>query len=247
MPWSVCDVVDDPTRLDLHMQAQPDDRSCGPTCLQAVYRYFGLERSLPELIDEIPQLQTGGMLAVQLGCHALRSGFAATVHTYNLQLFDPTWLSRPDIDLAAKLTAQDERKADDGRLGAATEQYLTFLRLGGRVVHDVLEPALIDGFLRAGRPILTGLSSTYLYWAPREIATEDRPDDVVGEPVGHFVVLSGYDPRRELVTVADPWPNPHAPDQLHTVDLYRVLSAILLGVLTYDANLLVIEPREDET
>ena len=31
-----------PTReLDLDILAQPDDETCGPTCLHAVYRYFG--------------------------------------------------------------------------------------------------------------------------------------------------------------------------------------------------------------
>jgi len=38
-------------------------------------------------------------------------------------------------------------------------------------------------------------------------------------------------------------PNPVAPTQLYPVNIDRVIGAILLGVLTYDANLLVIHPR----
>ena len=30
------------------MLAQPDDTTCGPTCLQAVYRYWGKKAGLPE-------------------------------------------------------------------------------------------------------------------------------------------------------------------------------------------------------
>jgi hypothetical protein len=236
-----------PIRLPLQMQAQPDDRSCGPTCLQAVYRFFGRDEPLDQLIDEIPQLETGGTLAVQLGCHALRRGFAATIYTYNLQLFDPTWQHLSTKTLAERLTAQVEFKRDDGRLAHATAQYLEFLELGGQVTHEVLAPELLTRLLRAGQPILTGLSATYLYGAAREISAEDRPDDIRGEPVGHFVVLSGYDPIRRLVTVADPWPEPTMDGQLRVVPLQRVLSSILLGVLTYDANLLVLQPGSPST
>ena len=31
---------------DLEIQAQPDDLTCGPTCLHAVYRYFGDDVSI---------------------------------------------------------------------------------------------------------------------------------------------------------------------------------------------------------
>ena len=46
--------------------------------------------------------------------------------------------------------------------------------------------------------------------------------------------------------VADPLlPNPVASEQLYEINIDRVICAILLGVLTYDANLLIIQPRKD--
>ena len=228
--------------LSLRMQAQPDDRSCGPTCLQAVYDYYGRHERLDELIAGIPQLESGGTLAVQLGCDALRRGFVATIYTYNLQLFDPTWFLQA-TDVAARLREQAERKPDDGRLRVATERYLEFLAVGGTIRDDVLSPRLIAGFLGAGTPILTGLSATYLHETAREIPETDRPDDILGVPTGHFVVLCGYDETEETITVADPWPMVGHPDQTYVRPLHRVIAAILLGVLTYDANLLIIEPR----
>ena len=235
---------DSPVFLPLQMAAQPDDRSCGPTCLQAVYRFFGREVPLGPLIDDIDQLGTGGTLAVQLGVHALRNGFDATIYTYNLQLFDPTWFLDGSVDLSVRLAAQARHKASDERLDFATSAYLEFLSLGGKVTHAVLQPSLIEERLREGLPILTGLSSTYLYEASREIPELDRADDVRGEPVGHFVVLCGYDSSEQSVTLADPWPLPDHEGHLHVRPLYRVLSSILLGVLTYDANLLVLRPRD---
>lgn len=229
--------------LPFEIQPQPDDRSCGPTCLQAVYRYFGKEVELGALIDDIPQLETGGTLAVQLGAHALSQGFGALILTYNLQLFDPTWFAKPGVDLAERLRKQAANKNDDGRLKLATEQYLEFLGRGGEVQHEVLNSALIRRFLRAGLPVLTGLSSTYLYQAARERPHDDKADDTGGEPVGHFVVLCGENAEERTVMVADPWPEPAVKGLVHTHRFDRVMCSILLGVLTYDANLLILFPK----
>ena len=57
--------------LELEIQSQPNDSSCGPTCLAAVYRYWEDPVDLPLLISQVGQLVSGGTLAVQLGCHAL--------------------------------------------------------------------------------------------------------------------------------------------------------------------------------
>jgi hypothetical protein len=48
-----------------------------------------------------------------------------------------------------------------------------------------------------------------------------------------------------MVRVADPYlPNPLAPkDHYYAIGVDRVLCAILLGALTYDANLMVLKPN----
>jgi hypothetical protein len=126
----------------------------------------------------------------------------------------------------------------------ATHAYLDFLSLGGRLRFKELTPGLIRGFLEAGRPLLTGLSATYLYGCPRELGEHRLVyDDVRGSPTGHFVVLSGYDSETHEVLVADPLrENPRFQPHYYRVGIQRVIGAILLGVLTYDANFLVVEP-----
>ena len=58
------------------------------------------------------------------------------------------------------------------------------------------------------------------------------------------MVLKGYSRRRHRVRVADPYErNPLAPGREYQVPMDRLLNAILLGVLTYDGNLLIIRPR----
>lgn len=229
-------------KLSFEIAAQPNDVTCGPTCLQAVYRYHGVEVSLERIIERIPMLEGGGTLGVTLGIDALANGFQATLYTYNLLLFDPTWADLPAAELTDRLEAQARAK-EDAKLRAATRHYVDFITQGGRVVFEDLSPQLIRGFLDRSLPILTGLSATYLYRTAREYGPDDDFDDIRGEPSGHFVVICGYDLESERVLIADPHgPNPISDKRLYDVSLDRVVAAILLGIITYDANLLILEP-----
>ncbi|GIW71779.1 MAG: hypothetical protein KatS3mg102_1321 [Planctomycetota bacterium] len=230
------------TRLQLEILRQPDETTCGPTCLHAIYRYYGLELPLAQLIEEVHRLEDGGTLAVFLACHALERGFRATIYTYNLQIFDPTWFRPGAPPLAERLERQLAYKSDP-KFQLATRGYLEYLRRGGRVAFEDLSPRLIRRYLDRRVPILTGLSATYLYRSMREYGPDNEEDDLRGEPQGHFVVLCGYDRPSRTVLVADPWlPNPLSTDHLYEIPIERVVGAILLGILTYDANLLILEP-----
>ena len=230
------------TRLHFEILPQPDDFTCGPTCLHAVYSYYDHPLPLGQVIREVPRLKEGGTLGVLLGCHALRQGFAARIYTYDLQVFDPTWFAPGAESLTAKLAAQAAAK-DKPKLREATNAYLEFLAAGGEIRMEDLTTGLIRRYLKREAPILTGLSATYLYRTAREYGPKSDADDVRGLPAGHFVVLCGYDPPSRGVLVADPlMPNPMAPGQNYVLGVDRVLCAILLGTLTYDANLLIIQP-----
>ena len=229
-------------RLRLDMLAQPDDSTCGPTCLQAIYNYYSDRVPLPRLVRQIPSLEEGGTLAVNLACHALRRGYRATIYTYNLTLFDPTWFLPGGTDIAARLRAQAAVKRSK-KLGVATAAYLDFLALGGELRFEDLTGALLRRYLGRGYPVLTGLSATYLYRSARERGASMDFDDIGGQPSGHFVVLCGYDREARSVLVADPLlPNPVAATNQYMVNSNRLLCSILLGILTYDDNLLIIRP-----
>ncbi len=232
-----------PHALDLEILRQPDDATCGPTCLHAVYRYFGDEISLDEVIAGVRTLETGGTLAVELANHALRRGYGARIITYNLAVFDPSWFRAKAPDLASRLREQARLKPDP-KLSGATEAYLEFLALGGRLTMEDLSPALLRRWLEQERPILTGLSATFLYRSPREVGIDElHDDDLRGHPTGHFVVLCGWDEAGPLVRVADPFGDrPEFPERISWIPVERVINAVLLGVLTYDGNLLLLEP-----
>jgi hypothetical protein len=231
------------TRITLEMLPQPCETTCGPTCLHAVYRFYEDDISLPRVIAEVESLEDGGTLDVLLACHALRRGYRATITTYNLEVFDPTWFRPVTADLRAKLRLQAKAKKKK-KLAFATRAYLEFLDLGGRLQFKDLTAGLLRTSLKQGKPILCGLSATYLYRCAREIGPQQDYDDVRGFPSGHFVVLSGYDMVQRTVLVTDPLlQNPMDKGHYYEVGIDRLICSILLGVLTYDANLLVIEPK----
>ncbi len=227
--------------LAVEILPQPDETTCGPTCLHAIYRFWGEDEALGSVIQRNRRLEHGGTFAVFLACDALKKGYSATIYTYNLTVFDPTWFTG-ELDIAERLQMQRGVKSDY-RLQHATEGYIEFLDRGGRLRFVDLTSDLIHGVLRQRRPILTGLSATYLYRAARGYGPEDVPDDVRGLPVGHFVVIAGYNALRRSVLVVDPYhPTPYGPSHYYWISVDRVVGAILLGIVTHDANLLVIHP-----
>ncbi len=235
------------TTLDFKILPQPTETTCGPTCLHGVYQFFDDPVSLPSIISEISHLEDGGTLAVNLGCDALKRGYQAKIFTYNVDMFDPSWFNSDASQLPKFIEAQKLVK-DHPKLQLASDAYLEYFRLGGEVLFEDLTPKLIRRYLERGVPILTGLSATYLYQSAREIGATNLPDPIAGEPTGHFVVIAGIDREKKCLLVADPFnANPFATGNYYWVEIHRVISSILLGILTYDANLLIIEPGQKKT
>lgn len=236
--------------LDVKINTQPDDETCGPTCLHAIYRFHGDSISLEEVIKGVSRLRNGGTLAALLGIHALKRKYQALIYVYNLDLFDPSWfhpnaLSKEELILRLK---NQLRYKKTKRMKEATEAFVDFLKLGGELVFRDLNASMLKEHFDEKVPILAGLSATYLYQSPRERDIGKgrmQFDDLRGEPSGHFVVLSGYDEQNRRIVVADPHKqNPLSSDNYYRVNSGRLMSAIMLGALTFDANLLVIQPKK---
>ena len=229
--------------INIEVLGQPDDATCGPTALHSVYRYYKDDIPLEQVIREVHKFEDGGTLAVWLGAHALARGYEALVYTCNLQLLDPSWFSTPNVDIVQKLQEQLEYKHDD-KLVRTSLAFIDFIQKGGKLRLEDVTRELLRRWLSRGYPILTGLSSTFLYRSSREVPPNQVFDDVKGIPAGHFVVLCGYDRSNKTVTVADPLTqNPYSSSRKYNAYIDRVICSILLGVLTYDANFLIIKPR----
>ena len=231
---------------DFEILVQPDDITCGPTCLQAVYNYFGDNIPLPTVISETSRWSDGGTLAVILGNHALKKGYKATLYTYNLMVFDPTWFNYDNNRMIDLLEQQMEVKHSP-KLHFASNAYMRFLKNGGEILFEELDKKLLIKYLEQKIPVLTGLSATYLYGTPREIPETNEYDPIRGKPSGHFVVINGYDEAQRQFLIADPLkPNPMAKTQNYMVNADRLINSIMLGIVTYDANILIIQPKINE-
>lgn len=229
--------------LNFDIKAQPDEVTCGPTCLHALYQYYDDAVSLKQVIREVKSLKTGGTLAVMMGNHALARGYRASIYTYNLNVFDPTWFRLSSRKIVQNLRKQMAYKSKRRKLQAASRAYIKFLEGGGKLIYDELDDTLIKGYLKKSIPILAGLSATYLYGTEREISVSNKYDSVRGEPVGHFAIINGYDQNSNNVYLADPMnPNP-LKSQYYSVTFDRLINSIMLGIVTYDANLLIIQPK----
>lgn len=232
--------------IPIKMMSQPNDVTCGPTCLHSIYSWLGDDISLEQVISEVTYLELGGTLAVLLGTHALKRGYDVKIYSYNLRVFDPTWFTGQKTDILAKLNAQLYFKHDP-KLKAAIGCYIQFLEQGGEILLKNLTPALLKFWFSRQTPIISGLCYTYLYESMREYTTDGSDmisDDVRGYPGGHFVVLSGYDEEHKHVVVADPYKkNPISGDNYYSVDVHRLINSIMLGILTYDSNLLIIQKK----
>ncbi|MDX5436347.1 MAG: peptidase-C39 like family protein [Pontibacter sp.] len=236
--------------IPIKIHTQPDDSTCGPTSLHAVYRYFKDLIQLSEVIKEVPSLDEGGTLEVLLACHALKRGYRARIYTYNLFIFDPTWIGLSNEEIIVKLEEQLKYKKGS-KFNRATQAYIEFLRLGGELRCRDLTKQLLRDYFEQGIPLLTGLSATYLYQSAREFGDENGEsvyDDVRGFPMGHFVVLCGFGEEQKSIVVADPYrENPYFKDNYYEVKATHLINSIMLGMATYDANLLAIQPPNQET
>src|SRR5688572_6663959 len=195
--------------LNFDIQAQPDEVTCGPTCLHAMYGYYSDKISLKQVIGEVKSLKGGGTLDVMLGNHALRRGYKATIFTYNWNVFDPSWGKLSSRKMMEMLRQQMRHKFRRRKLQIASKAYIRFLEAGGKVCFDELGEDLVKKYLQKQVPVLAGLSATHLYSTPREIAETNKYHSTKGYPVGHFVIINGYDDRTKCAYIADPMnPNP---------------------------------------
>ncbi|MFY7927895.1 MAG: cysteine peptidase family C39 domain-containing protein, partial [Oligoflexus sp.] len=179
---------------------QPDDVTCGPTCLHSIYQYYNDRTALEQVIREVPMLETGGTYASRLGTHALKRGYQSEIWSFNVNMFDPSWFGLPADQMFEKLKLQRQAKKHR-KLRTASDGYMEFLKNGGILRFEDLTPELLVSCLREGKPVIAGLSATYLYKSMREDPKTCEHNDVKGYPSGHFVVLTGIDTEARTVQI----------------------------------------------
>lgn len=231
--------------------------SCGPTCLAQVLAGYGDARPLGELLDRVHRNPDGGTQAVHLGQLALDLGYRARLYPLGVQVFDPTWWELEDPEIVGKLEAR-AAGLPAGPRRAEVAAWHRFMVAGGYIAFQEPTAGLLVRVLAQGRPLICGLSATWLYREARTNPRTNRDDDVHGEPQGHFVTVTGYtggglhfhiaDPSDDAVPfhgdpepAGEPSPLPPARGR-YPLRAERLIHAILLGDGTRDAVLLEVWP-----
>ncbi|MCB9061294.1 MAG: C39 family peptidase [Halobacteriovoraceae bacterium] len=227
------------------MKNQPDYTTCGPTSLHAVYSFYNDKIGLEQIVDDINQFdQGGGTLAVILGKHAIKRGYHATMFCFNIKVFDPSWFEKGNDFIRKCINKSiDTGKMSEKRLFTLKE-YEEYLRFGGDLKFRDLSQELLKSVLDTKVPILTGLSSTWLYRDKREDPIKNEYDDILGSPAGHFVIIDGYENNGQF-SICDPYQkNPINSTNHYLINGDRLINSILLGISSYDGNLLIIEKKK---
>lgn len=218
------------------------DKDSGPTCLAQIYRLHGFERSRATVIERTRRAPDGRILAPHLGLTALEDGLGCEIYSCNLRVFDPTWRDFPDAELAQKLRARREAVDGDSSLQELIGAYIEFIEAGGDVQYHEPTRELITGLLHEGLPVIARINATYLYGTPREFGGEY--EDVRGEAVLRYVVVSGYFPKSGRFIVHDS--SPRVPARRlgrYSARWDRFISATLADVTADGPVLLAVRPR----
>ena len=227
----------------IDMFSQPTETTCGPTCLHGIYKHLGLATAQSQVIQEMKYIAGGGTLGVHLAMDALKRGFDVAVYTHNLKVFDPSWFQLSQRQVADKLMVQS-RSQKDLKTTEASFYYANFLKKGGKILFKDLDANFLYQSLQDNGPLICGLSSTYLYMSKRELDINNEYDDIYGEPQGHFVILNGMSADLQTVSVTDPYEqNPISPARKYQISTSHFINSILIGVITYDANILIIRKK----
>ena len=218
--------------FDLEVSAQPDDSTCGPTCLHGVYRYYGLDRSARA--GDPRRAEPGGRRHARRPAGNRRAAARLRRHALHLQ---PARV-RSDVGCAGAAGARPQARAaprGQGRPPAPSgHRRLPALPGAGRA-HPLRGPDA-----RAPAPLPEGEGADP-DGAQRDLPLPRlardrgrRPARVRRRPRRPAGALRGALRLRPGPTARCRWPIPSDPTPVReptttTCDLHRLLNAILLG------------------
>ena len=133
------------------------------------------------------------------------------------------------------------------RFLAVADAYIKYLEAGGEISFDDMSTGLLAKHLNENLPVLCGLCATYLYDCAREVFENGQAhfDDIKGELTGHFVVAYHIN-SSGFLQIADPYhANPLASNKYYEVPVQKFINAVHLGIVSYDANILIIKNEKN--
>jgi ABC-type bacteriocin/lantibiotic exporter with double-glycine peptidase domain len=220
-------------------------------CVQAsasqILSHYGITKSIDEVKKEVPVYisSDGKPLGSSLGhiaTYFIQLGFTTTLHTVDIEIFDPSW---KNLDNSAVIQKLKERRKylrharyEEAALDLVVSGYVLFLEKGGKITFPIVDEAYLYTLLQKG-PIYTILSYNFLNQVSKYAFNSDvKPiqDSIMGIPTTHAVVISGYKQGKFEITDPD-----YEFGGKKLLEAGQVIGAFYLAETDFDPLLITLE------
>ncbi len=191
-------------KYDIPLQIQSSSSNCVQTSTSQFLGFYGIDVSPDEIEKVVPVRFTEdgkplGTLFADIGSWLRQTTkLAVTMHTFDSQIIDRSWLNLSQHDLLAEVLKMKEHGVSTARTPYAPfhiEAYASFLRAGGELNIAKCTNTLLQGLLAKG-PVLAIISFNYMYDYPRSSYDPNLKqyvlDPINGKVIEHAIVLTGY-------------------------------------------------------
>ncbi len=152
-----------------------------------------------------------GSLSQELATWAISLGYEVTIHSFDVQITDMSWIGMDEQMLLERLKAVEEIR-NVPNLGKESSKryvrsYVNFIKNGGKLI--IAQYPTIDKIVELLQisPLFVNVCAHTLYGIGRLSYLEpgkNKPDDVNGKITTHSIVVHEYDGKGTF-TIADPW------------------------------------------
>lgn len=214
--------------------------TCGPSCLEAIYRHYGKDRGLEGILEDLHITKEESTYGPQLARHLNNNGFKTCICSSDPNVVSPEWrnASVDSIieDLKGWIIYHFDKKVD--KIWIKKALFLLFyLQEGGNLQVNDVTRSFLDKSLQEGNIILACVAESWI-WKKRKISKVAKYDNIKGKVHGHFVVV--YEQEDEKYLISDPYPtNIQDKEGLYKVDK----DTLITSILTWSSEILIIKDK----
>jgi hypothetical protein len=172
-------------KVPIHTQAE-NSMLCGQVALQIFYDYYGIKKSIKQLLKEV-KLYKYGTHVPSLGLNLIENGFDVTIYSKDSDVLLPSYEKLSEKQLVSKLKTNLKNKKL--KFKRFNKTIIKFIEAGGKFKIGVVTVDQIKNELKNKRPSILNINCRTLYSERFGMG-------------GHFVVSSGYD--KDNIFVNDP-------------------------------------------
>jgi hypothetical protein len=173
-------------------------KACGPTSLQQILRYYGIDNGMEEILRSV-KMFSFGTPTVYLAMGAKKMGLDVKIVTLDVDYVDPSWKGITGDVIAGKLRERLKLVNLDENIRLRTEGLAEALESGVELEIEAPSKEILINNIKKGVPPIITVSYNILHGRMRKTSAGNR-DDVKGFPDGHFVVVNGYDEKNFIIT-----------------------------------------------